>query len=554
MVLRRVAVAGVALVLTAALAHAQPPPRDSAAQAGGRPRNSARLSGRVLAGDTGKPLRNATVTIHRPTGDPLEPEALRTSSDDQGRWQTDVPPGTYRVTAGKPGYVSLAYGQRRAIDPAAVVDAADSALIERLDVTLPRAGAIGGRIGDEHGDPVTPALVTLRQVQYVDGVRTLKPVADGVRVLFTGGLTDDRGEYRLHSLNAGTYYVSADAGPLGPAPGEASQLAPTFYPGTPNLAAAQPVTIAAGEEALSINFNLTRVRTSRVRGVVRTAGGGSVRAGVDLRSVSPIPAYRHTETDEHGAFSIASIAPGDYRLIVSTWEREDRALELGYLPITVSGEDLLDLVVTTGITASVTGRVVTDDGGPPPANVWIDAVAARTDVYTPPAASRISMKKDGTFLLRGLLDAHFIRAEASGWFLKSAMLDGRDLADLPHEFKIGEKVSGLELMLTRQRTILRGTVTDDRNVASSGYAVVAFATDDRRWGRGTRYIRSTAARPTGDFSIEALPPGEYFVIALESLESGEETSVQHLERWKRDATRINIADGETASLALKLKR
>lgn len=558
MTARRSALAGLALVISvAAVATAQTPPPAGAKQKNGAvAKGTARLSGRVFAADTGKPLRNATVTIHRPQGDGFDVEALHRSSDDQGRWQTEVPAGTYRVTVSKPGYVSLAYGQRRAIDAAATVDAADRAQINALDVTLPRAGAIGGRIGDEHGDPVSPALVFLQQVRYVDGVRTLKPLAESVRLLLTGGLTDDRGEYRLHSLDAGTYYVSAMAGAISLPSDEASQFAPTFYPGTPDVAAAQPITIAAGEEALSISFNLARVRASSVRGVVRTAAGGPIRANVELMSVSPIPAYRHTAADESGAFSLAGVAPGDYRLVVSTMVKDERAPELGYLPLTVAGEDLVDLVVTTGTSATVTGRIVTDSGEPPPiAGVWIDALGARADVYTPAIASRTIARKDGTFVLRGLLDAHVIRAVAPGeWSLKSAMLQGRDLADLPYEFKSGEKVSGLELTLTRQRTTLRGTVTDADGLSRSGYAVVAFSTDDRKWGRRTRYIRSAPARPTGDFSLEGLPPGEYFVIALEYLEAGEEGSVELLERWQRDATRITLGDGETASLALKLKR
>jgi hypothetical protein len=134
------------------------------------------------------------------------------------------------------------------------------------------------------------------------------------------------------------------------------------------------------------------------------------------------------------------------------------------------------------------------------------------------------------------------------------MLQGRDLADVPYEFKIGEKLSGLEVTLTRQRTILRGNVTDDANVASRNYTVVVFSTDEHRWGTRTRHIQSAAPRPTGDFSIEGLPPGEYFVIALEFVEAGEEGAVERLERWRRDATRIAIGDGETASVSLKLKR
>jgi hypothetical protein len=545
------------LILTAGHAAAQTSPRDTAPSAErSQAKSTARVSGRVVAGDTGRPMRNAKVTIHPPQADVLAPEALHASSDERGQWQLDVPPGKYRVTLSKPGYVSLAYGQRRAVDSPAVVDVADRAQVDRLDVTLPRAGAIGGRIGDENGDPVTPALVTLQQVRYVDGVRTLKPIADGVRLLFTGGLTDDRGEYRLHSLNAGTYYVSAMVGPMGSLPsGETSQLAPTFYPGTPNLAAAQPVTIAAGEEALAINFNLTRVRASRIRGVVRSTSGAPVRADVELRNLSPIPSSLHAASDDNGAFSIPSVPPGDYRIVARTSVISERAPELGYLPISVTGDDLLDVLVTTGTSATVTGRVVTDNGEPTPVTAWIDAVGARPDVFTPGNASRTAMRKDGSFVIRGLLDAHFIRGVASqGWHVKSAMLQARDLADVPYEFKIGENVSGLEVVLTRQRTVLRGTVTDDANVASRDYAVVAFSTDERRWGMRTRHIQSVAPRPTGDFSIEGLPPGEYFVIALEYVEAGEEGAVERLDRWRRDATRVSLGDGETASVSLKLKR
>jgi protocatechuate 3,4-dioxygenase beta subunit len=556
MLVGRLLFAGVVLVSTAGHAAAQTSPRDTAPSTDrSQGKNTARMSGRVLAGDTGRPLRNAKVAIHKPQAEILAPENLHATSDDQGRWQIDVPPGRYSVTLSKPGYVPLSYGQRRVIDSAAIVEVAERAQIDRLDVTLPRAGAIGGRIGDENGEPVTPALVTLQRVRYVDGVRTLKPVVEGVGLVFSGGLTDDRGEYRIHSLNAGTYYISAVAGPMGSLPsGETSQLAPTFYPGTPNLAGAQPVTIAAGEEALSINFNLTRVRASTIRGVVRSAAGAPVRANVDLRNLSPIPINLFAASDESGAFSIASVPPGDYRLIARTSVIDDRAPELGYLPITVTGEDLADILVTTGTSATVTGRVVTDNGDPVPINTWIDAVGARADVYTPSNASRTTMRKDGSFVIRGLLDAHLIRAEARGWFLKSAMLQSRDLADAPYEFKIGENVSGLEVTLTRQRTVLRGNVMDEANVASRDYAVVAFSTDERRWGMRTRYIQSVAPRPTGDFSIEALPPGEYFVIALEFVEAGEEGAVERLERWSRDATRVTLGDGETASVSLKLKR
>ena len=52
--------------------------------------------------------------------------------------------------------------------------------------------------------------------------------------------------------------------------------------------------------------------------------------------------------------------------------------------------------------------------------------------------------------------------------------------------------------------------------------------------------------------MTGLPPDEYYVVALDYMEMGEESDPEQLEKWKSLATRVTLADAESKPLALKL--
>ncbi len=557
MMVGRLLVIGVALVSIASPATAQTVPRDAASQAD-RPqaKKTARMSGRVVAADTGKPLHRATVVVAAPDDRfRMPPDGRRALTTDDGAWEiADLAAGKYVITVSKAGYVKTQYGQRYARERARVVELRDAATLTRLDIQVLKAGVIAGRIGDEAGDPITPAVVNLQQVRYVDGVPTLQSVAEGMMSVLMGGLTDDRGEYRIHGLGPGTYYVSAatDAISTG-APGQTSQLAATYYPGTANVSEAQPVTVGAGEELLNISFNLTRIRAAKISGVVVASTGEPITAALRLKNTAALPlSGAETLSDVSGRFTLADVPPGDYRLEVES-ARAFGMKELTSMPLTASGDDVTDFVITTRPGATASGRIVTDDGSAPPAGVDVFAVPASREAFRPVWVGG-PPNRGSEFQIQGLLGTHLIRATVpAGWFLTSVTVDRRSIIDSGYEFKPGAAVSGIEVVVTRRATGVRGTVTKD-DAPTGDYTVVAFSTDEQRWGPKTRYVQVARPDQNQDFTLDGLPPDDYFVIALDYLEPGEETDRAWLDRWKARATRVTVSADQRSTVTLKVIR
>ena len=104
---------------------------------------------------------------------------------------------------------------------------------------------------------MTGVRVTVLTQRYVQGRREFSPVG-------RGAASDDRGQYRVYGLPPGQYWVSAaQLGGMSPS-GDGQGYAPTYYPGTSNVAQAQMVSLALGQEMTGIDYVLVPVRTASV--------------------------------------------------------------------------------------------------------------------------------------------------------------------------------------------------------------------------------------------------------------------------------------------------
>lgn len=533
----------------------QAPPRDPLTnQATG----TARLSGRIVAADTGKPLRRAIVAVTPPGVSPEQQPQLSRSvaTDAEGRWTLgSLAAGRYHITVSKNGYVSLQFGQRRPYEQGRPVDLSPGQSVERIDVVLPRGGAIYGRITDEFGDPVAHALVRVSRRRFVDGRRVVAPVSEGIQALLSGGLTDDTGRYRIYGLSPGTYYVSAMTDPTqAGASNDPRRQVSTFFPGVAAMPDAQQITIDVGQE-VEASFSVMEARTVSVSGTVRTASGEPARGGVSLVAMGAMPsAFTLMATiAADGSFTVANVPPGEYRAHAQLpgWA----PLERGSQTLIVGDQDVTGLLIVTSPGAIARGRVAWDEpAAAPKGRVTLDVFPAAP---APDGGGRPqpTVNADGTFEVRDLHERNLFRLGPfgpDGWALAAVRIEGADVTDSGYSFKPGETVDGVEVVLTRRLTRLSGLVRKNRQVLDD-CTIVVFSAEPRLWGYRTRHVKAARPNQDGTFIVTGLPPGDYLAVALEYLEPGDEQDPELLEKWRRTATRLTLEAGQSTTVTIEAR-
>lgn len=543
---------------------------------------TARVLGRIVTVE-GTPLRRAQVRISGP-----EIATKTALTDADGRYEfRDLPAGRFSVTGSKSGYVTVQYGQTRPFESGKTVDLADKQTLANIDILMPRGGVISGRIVDEFGEPVADAMVTSMRQTWTAGRR---------RIVTTGrtAQTNDLGQFRLYGLPPGEYFVSATLrgaemvmfemlassdGPSGS--GNTAGYAPTYFPGTPSAAEAQKISLAAGQEMGSADFQLLPVRLAKVAGTVVGSDGkplGTAMVNLVPSRGTDAPMMmmgNSTRTNADGAFVLSSVTPGDYTLQVRTMRivtsegggggsvmfsariGEGGDSEFAAMPLSVAGEDLSNVVVVTSKGGTATGKVTFEGIERPSALGMLRVTASAADLDGPAAmigGSTATVKPDGTFELHGVAGSRLIRVSSvpAGMMLKAVRLNGTDVTDTPVEFKNAEQVSGLEIVIGRA-TAVSGTVADSSGTSVKDYTVIVFADEPDRWTLPfTRWVAGSRPDQEGRFKVSNLPAGSYYAVAVDYVAQGEWGDPDLLERLKTKAKRFTLDEGETTTLDLKL--
>jgi protocatechuate 3,4-dioxygenase beta subunit len=310
--------------------------------------------------------------------------------------------GRYYVNVTKPGFVSLSYGQRR-VNGAGTAIPINEGERRTIDMQLPRSAVITGMILDERGEPSINTNVRGMRYTMTAGRRRAQQVANAQ--------TDDRGIYRLHSLQPGEYAVCAVARNMGPmndaqriqmelesirrsmetaqtaavrqqmaqrlAQLQAQRVEPTepvlgYAPVCYPASSATPtatVTVAAGEERTGIDLQMIMIPVARIEGTLVAPGGTMPRemqlmlANAD-ESMADVE-RQGTRVEPSGRFSFQNVAPGRYTLMARTMSfgpppppnapaaPKDPMLWAS-AEVVVNGQDITDVVLELqrGITVS----------------------------------------------------------------------------------------------------------------------------------------------------------------------------------------------------------
>jgi hypothetical protein len=106
--------------------------------------------------------------------------------------------------------------------------------------------------------------------------------------------------------------------------------------------------------------------------------------------------------------------------------------------------------------------------------------------------------------------------------------------------------------LTQRVTRVTGTAIDSRGRRASDDVAVVFPEDRSGWTSHSRAIAAARPDQQGSFLMQGLPPGRYLIAAVDYLEPGAERDPATLERLRRVATPLTLADGEAKTVDLSI--
>lgn len=289
--------------------------------------DNGRLSGRVVLDGANTPIAGARVMLMpaaRPTGGPfrIPPPAI---TDSNGQFAFDsIPAGEYRIDVQRTGYASPRpdFGPPQAIQ----IGAGQAVTVE---LRLKKGAVIAGRVLDESGAPLPDIRVMpMRRLGSRDGSAG-RLVPAPVSGMSASMQTNDLGEFRLVGLPPGEYFVAAMRSPDGfggaaVAPSASGPaLTTTYYPGTIDQSAAQPIAITEGDTKGNIEFRMLTVPAFNVSGqVVDEQGQPVAHAMVMIVSEARGSAVFFGpigggQSGDDGRFTVRQVPAGSYRVSAS---------------------------------------------------------------------------------------------------------------------------------------------------------------------------------------------------------------------------------------------
>ncbi len=525
------------------------PPRDTQPSQSG----SARITGRIVAADTGRPLRRAEIKL---SAAEIGRDGRTSSTDADGDYEfTDLPAGRYTLSVSRSGYLTLQYGQRRPLEQGKPLQLLDRQIAEHIDFALPRMSVITGRLTDELGEPIAGVTVFAMRTALWDGRRRFVPAGPT-------GRTDESGEYRLGGLAPGAYVVvakTADKWVVGDNGQETTMAyAPTYLPGTAHATDATKITLGIGKQVANADFALIPGRAATISGTALNSLGRPLSMVMLVQeTLGPnggvVGMAGNATVSADGRFAIRNVAPGEYKLQAA------RDRESVVVPIVVDGVDIDNVALIASSGWSVAGKVMTESGAPPAISRDRVRIITRSLAVNGMGMSegspegRPAIKEDWTFFAPGMPGpARLAVTLPDGWAVKAALHNGRDVADLPIDLKGGEALSDVQVVITDRVANVSGDLTDAAGTPLANGTIIIFAADPTKWYDGSRFVRAARPDQKGRFQMTGLLPGDYFAVAVDYVEQGMWNDSEYLESLRVHVRKVTLAAGESQTISLKL--
>jgi len=547
--------------------------------------NTASVEGVVARLGTGELLARATVTLSK---DRYTSQILSTTTDASGRFSfLNVPPGEYRLQASRQGpYIPAEYGQRKPDERGTPITIQPGQKITEIRLELAPTGSISGRILDSDGEPLGRVEVQALQSLYQDGHRGLKPVQSV--------LTNDLGEYRLHLLQPGRYFIRArvlnpqdaqgqlfirpPAAPLTVFQGtvipylsrralengaiEEYLEAPVYFPGVidPELATALEVHVGENPGGFDFTTASGHLHPRRIRGKIinsvtgQPAGNASIivlpRTG-DFVVLAPT-----AQSAADGSFEIKGVTTGSYFVFAVLYPAgsmanplENSGIASARIPIEIGDRDVENLPIVVAPNFKIPVRLVFEGETSDPSSRLRGSVTLTRD---PPISVEFSKFIAGAVgEIEGIGPGDYRISRSGPGYIQSARLgsadvlkDGLHLDHQPEDF--------LEIVIAETTATVEGRVTDGTQAVSNA-VVVLVPSLNLRQRSDLYYVAATDGN--GQFQIQPrIVPGDYKVFAWKDIEPGAWQDPEILQRYENQGQPVSVTSNSKLNIDVRLVR
>jgi hypothetical protein len=288
---------------------------------------------------------------------------------------------------------------------------------------------------------------------------------------------------------------------------------------------------------------------------------GSVRLIVGRRATAVPRTPLSTTVNSDGTFTLTNVPPGEYLVQALGARGLGRPAEFGVEQVSVTDRDPRPLTIRASPGAVLEGLVMVE-GQPQWRAATVSLAAIPLDAGRAPESGQgtLAVYSDGRFYLTGLYGrARLGLSTASeGWYLKSVSIGGVDVTRRGFDFGFAQETFRAALIqVAHAAGVISGRVTGESGAAAGGRAVMVFSTDRERWFATSSYVRRVQSSPDGSFRVGGLPPGDYYVAAVdptESMDSGAWQEPEALNALTPAARRVALGEGKQHVTELQLIR